>query len=70
MIIPGDYSVGHCTKPEGCMSCVVVCGPRDVGEIAHPEDQSKYLVCKDGRTLDIRSCPVGRMFDAKLGKCM
>ncbi|XP_055868910.1 uncharacterized protein LOC106072196 isoform X2 [Biomphalaria glabrata] len=70
-IQPCDYVVGHCVDA-GCIPCVASClGLRD-GSNAYPGRvlTSFYLVCQRERTIDIRTCAEGSIFDPQMRTCL
>ncbi|CAL1546271.1 unnamed protein product [Lymnaea stagnalis] len=70
-IQPCDYVVGHCVDA-GCIPCVASClGLRD-GSNAYPGRvlTAFYLVCQRERTIDIRTCADGSLFDPQMRTCL
>ncbi|XP_059169508.1 uncharacterized protein LOC131951187 [Physella acuta] len=70
-IQPCDYIVGHCVDA-GCVPCVASClGLRD-GSNAYPGRvlTVSYLVCQRERTIDIRTCAGGSVFDPQMRTCL
>ncbi|KAH9514773.1 hypothetical protein Btru_023610 [Bulinus truncatus] len=70
-IQPCDYVVGHCVDA-GCIPCVASClGLRD-GSNAYPGRvlTGFYLVCQRERTIDIRTCAEGSIFDPQMRTCL
>ncbi|XP_041347895.1 uncharacterized protein LOC121367659 [Gigantopelta aegis] len=66
---PCDYAIGHCIDRPECLSCDAKCEPTDQGQIAHLGEPSKIITCKDGRTMQISTCPLGKSFDSTTKQC-
>ncbi|XP_067669704.1 uncharacterized protein [Haliotis asinina] len=66
---PCDYTVGQCATGT-CIPCEATCVGAMDGKMAFPGDSSRYIECKDERTVSIDDCAGNYVFWADQGRCV
>ena len=72
-MFPGEYESNlRCPDVGACLPCkerFVSCKNNMNGNYSIPGRPSEYKVCRDGRTIDVRQCGRGAIYDEASGSC-
>ncbi|KAL8595975.1 hypothetical protein ACOMHN_018287 [Nucella lapillus] len=70
-IQPCDYMVGHCQGRDQCIPCQASCLGLPDGYNAYPGYvlTPYHILCHASRTVDIRNCSTGLVFDPQIRTC-
>ncbi|KAK7471462.1 hypothetical protein BaRGS_00035898 [Batillaria attramentaria] len=70
-IQPCDYIIGHCLDRPECIPCQASCLGLPDGYSAYPGYvlTAYHIMCDTGRTVDIRNCSTGLVFDPQTRTC-